>query len=57
MRRPLQDLPLLQFLPAMQDGILARNNKRPLSPGGAVIITPAKRRNLAGQDMLSSANN
>jgi hypothetical protein len=53
MRHPLQELPLHQFLPAMQDSKHLRNNKRPLSPGGTAIISPAKRRNLAGQDMFS----
>ena len=53
MRRPLQELPLYQFLPAVQDDMHGRNNKRPLSPGGTAIISPVKRRNLAGQDMFS----
>jgi len=53
MRRPLEELPLYQFLPAVQDSKHSRNNKRPLSPGGAALLSPAKRRNLAGQDMFS----
>jgi len=53
MRRPLEELPLHQFLIAVQDSKHSRNNKRPLSPGGTAILSPAKRRNLAGQDMFS----
>ena len=53
-RPPLQELPLHQFLPVAQDNKQhqVRMNKRPLSPGATPVISPAKRRNLAAQDVF-----
>ncbi|KAF9569009.1 hypothetical protein CPC08DRAFT_702130 [Agrocybe pediades] len=55
---PLKELPLDRFLPS--NSLLtpapskpARNNKRPLSPGGASLFSPAKRRILREDGIYS----
>ena len=58
MRRPLQDLPLDRFLqsnPDLFNTSNSRPNKRRLSPGGPTLYSPAKRRILNEEGILSPA--
>ncbi|KAJ8463753.1 hypothetical protein ONZ45_g17476 [Pleurotus djamor] len=52
MRRPLQELPLEQYLPASSKSS-CRPNKRPLSPGAPNLFSPTKRRILEEEGIFS----